>query len=135
MTAPALPPEVESVIKGIDPLKAIADWENADDIAHAVKAYVVAQMRPVIARALGGDGEPVAWAVFAEDASVPAYVSSVKDRADQVVDSPAGRDECYRLVPLYTRPAATGDTVGAAARAWDALLAALRSTPGGGACG
>ena len=73
--------------------------EAADASASPVDATAVA---PATA-------QPVAWAVFAEDASVPAYVSASRNRADQVVDSEAGRIEGYRLVPLYAAPPATGD--------------------------
>lgn len=110
------------------------------------------------ARALGGDGEPVAWGLLNWHGKLDTrpYFAAKDAERHRVVEESMGRT--LRVVPLYTRPAATGDTVGAAARAlvkaaidaradeavtgiivpeaeWDALLAALRSTPGGGACG
>ena len=129
------------------------------------------------ARALGGDGEPVANVAQeidrAYEEGYAAYSSIHGLAAVRRPDESAlgfgyptteerAEWKASHLAPiyarLYTRPAATGDTVGAAARAlvkaaiyaradeavtgiivpeaeWDALLAALRSTPGGGACG
>lgn len=56
------------------------------------------------ARALGGDGEPVAWLVVCRDGVTPGIAYLSRESAEEHI----GVGETIR--PLYTRPAATGDT-------------------------
>lgn len=67
--------------------------------------FAVEIARLAIARALGGDGEPVAWwARNQHRADDQGIVTFSVSHADSM------RRDGYRVVPLYTRPAATGDT-------------------------
>ena len=104
--------------KGDECERASIEWDELDTpLARLTNGHVVSledeweawQASRAALAVAPATAQPVAWAVFAEDASVPAYVSASRNRADQVVDSEAGRIEGYRLVPLYAAPPATGD--------------------------
>ena len=103
MTARPLPEAVERRLQA-----ALLDaYNHGWAVGARVKAPVgpdnhEAALRAAIARALGGDGEPVAWAVFKGDSYEWVHDDEAKARENE-------RDG-YRVVPLYARPAATGDT-------------------------
>ena len=70
--------------------------------------FAVEIARLAIARALGGDGEPVAWAVERINDGVLCDISRHRAPLDRDWAGPEGHR--FRVVPLYTRPAANGDT-------------------------
>lgn len=117
MTAPALPPEVEKALKEYASAVDHQTWDR--------QRVTEAALRTAIARALGGDGEPVLtdWdrrlAEFDDDPRLAPAASEVRRvRALWANEPSADRTKCMdraiagavlRFVDS-TRPAATGDT-------------------------
>ena len=142
MTAPALPPEVESHVVAVDALlDAVRKFVKKDTPTGLMRlndAMVAARdstaaLRTAIARALGGDGEPVAWGVFDKNDCLWRSFDSQRDAERESASLNAREDTghyraCgpYRVEPLsFTRPAATGDT-GEVQRARAAFYEAAR---------
>jgi len=127
---PPLPPEVERALDdlvdrlleiGRDPMRVV---EGAEARTALVRA---------IARALGGDGAPVAWGVVDRNRNVvELHYHRHRDVADGAVANfnlAVPGYAPFTVVPLYTRPAATGDTgegERAKVAAWEAAHDSLR---------
>ena len=104
MTAPALPPEVErALVAAID---AVDDAANGH-ITNAQSCAAEDALRTAIARALGGDGEPVAWGLT--DGKAGQVLEPLFTNVS-AAEAAARRTGFLTVVPIYTRPAATGDT-------------------------
>lgn len=123
MTSPALPgaapdparlpPEVESCIEFCRSMAIPQGHPCWDALRTAIRAALgkrgeVSAASAASARALGGDGEPVAWAVERINDGVLCDISRHRAPLDRDWAGPEGHR--FRVVPLYTRPAATGDT-------------------------
>ena len=133
MTAPALPgaapdparlpPEVVNEVallfakrRQYAPTMDGAHNPNPSEIKAAQEAV------EIIARALGGDGEPVAWGIIDKDG---VKMLDHPFRSREAAEAVKRECEAWRwparapftLSPLYTRPAATGDTTDDAVRA------------------
>ena len=129
-----LPPEVESHVVAVDALlDAVRKFVKKDTPTGLMRlndAMVAARdstaaLRTAIARALGGDGEPVAWAMchvpFGHDdtAAKPKLLFDTKDRAEDVARRQSafgvGTGARFIVRPMTwadapSRRAATGDT-------------------------
>lgn len=125
MTAPALPPEVERAIGQF----AYAVRREAQEPGEPSTTYATEQaaaLRTAIARALGGDGEPVAWQIVDVKDGPTAYIGVTEDAAWARMEKATGWNrvswgDSRHARPLYTRPAATGDTGEVEKAAVDAL--------------
>lgn len=109
MTAPALPGAAPDPARLPPEVEEALSFALADAPARGTCDELL--LRTAIARALGGDGEPVAWGLLNWHGKLDTrpYLAAKDAERHRVVEESMGRT--LRVVPLHTRPVATGAEV------------------------